>query len=124
MRGQSLIAFARPHFLTCVRLPDLYIDETLQTLQYASRVKSIKNRPNVSEADELRYLRAALTDLRAVKEALRASEPASPTEAAARTGPGAGSIAREEEFLRALAVADQERLVGRSPSPPFPLDFR
>ncbi len=91
-------------------MADLYIDETLQTLQYASRVKSIKNKPILCEADELRYLRAALTELRAVRGAVQATSP-SKASAALLPEAGAATTALEDEYVRALAVADQERQV-------------
>ena len=74
---------------------DMFIDETLQTLQYASRVKVIKNKPVASEADELRFLRAAIMELQAAKRLAYAGR----------------AIADQDDYVRALAVADQERLV-------------
>jgi hypothetical protein len=121
--SSRLLHGAEAHALAARARADLFIDETLQTLQYASRVKTIKNRPNVAEADELRYLRAALMELHAVRKAVRASEPAdAPARPDGRPfSPCAASTVGEDEYLRALAVADQERLVSSGLPARFPV---
>lgn len=85
---------------------DYNLDETLSTLRYASRAKSIKNKPRVNEDPKDALLKQYEDEIKRLKAMLEAGGPGSKAALAAGT-----NMANIEEALG--RKASQESIQGR-----------
>lgn len=113
MLQDSLGGNSRTTMIACVSPADVNLEETLNTLRYADRARSIKNKPVVNRdpvAAQIAALRQQLAAARAENEDLRRRLAASPRdegdEMAAGGGAGALAAALEQAEAR-LQVLDR-----------------